>query len=140
VSRVCGCGGNVDEDEDLHILRENKIRGSVHPIDEEQGRLAIDLPRLPADQGPALADPDGPGHVHAGGDLVICELARSQANAEHAVIFAAEFLVWWEQAGRKFYSRRACQEDGGLRSFASDAVTVLGGWRAARRTLASAGV
>jgi hypothetical protein len=59
-----------DEDEDLHVLRQDEIRGSVHPIDEEQRRLAIHLPRLSADQGPALADPDGPGQVHAGGDLV----------------------------------------------------------------------
>lgn len=71
---------------------------------------------------------------------MICDLDRSQANQEHAVILAAEFLVWWHQAGRNFYGRERGQEDGGLQAFASETVRVLGGWKAARRTLASAGV
>lgn len=67
-----------------------------------------------------------------------CELDRATAQPERAVIFAAEFVVWWRQAGRFFYGPGGRERDDGLRSFATEAVTVLGGWRAARRTIRSA--
>ena len=69
---------------------------------------------------------------------LFCELDRSAVDHDRAAIFAAEFLVWWEQAGRVYYSRRAGQSDEGLRGFADEAVRILGGWKAARRTIKSA--
>jgi hypothetical protein len=71
---------------------------------------------------------------------MFCELERSTVNREHAEIIIAELVVWWFQAGRVYYSRRASQADEGLRLFVVSAVEALGGWKAARRTLASAGM
>ena len=70
---------------------------------------------------------------------MFCELERSHVNTEGAAILVAEFLVWWEHAGRFYYDRNRAQHDEGLRLFAVECVTVLGGWRKARRTLRSAG-
>lgn len=62
------------------------------------------------------------------------DLDTSTVQPDRAAIFAAEFFVWWEQAGRVYYTYT---DDDGLKSFAHDAVKVLGGWRAARRLLRS---
>lgn len=65
------------------------------------------------------------------------ELDYRGADRERAAILAAELVVWWMQAGRAFYGYQSAQQDEGLRLFIEDAVTVLGGWKAARRTLRS---
>lgn len=62
------------------------------------------------------------------------DLDTSTVDLERAAIHVVEFLVWWETAGRVYYS-----DDEGLKLFAEDAVTAVGGWRAARRVLASEG-
>ena len=60
--------------------------------------------------------------------------------------FAFDVLVWWHQAGKKFYGKGAgdggtdglgatYQRDDGLAGLARDAVFVLGGWRVARALL-----
>lgn len=69
---------------------------------------------------------------------LFCELDRSTADPDRAVILAAELVVWWRQAGRIYYGRDRVDHDAGLRSFVNDAVETLGGWRAARRTICSA--
>jgi hypothetical protein len=66
---------------------------------------------------------------------VVCDLANDTTDRERAAVFVAEFLIWWHEAGRMFYSPRCRQRDDGLTLFAQDAVRVLGGWRAARRLL-----
>jgi hypothetical protein len=60
------------------------------------------------------------------------DLDTSTVQPDRAAIFAAEFFVWWEQAGRVYYHYA---DDDGLKAFAQDAVKVLGGWQAARRVL-----
>lgn len=62
------------------------------------------------------------------------DLDVPSVHADRAAIFAAEFFVWWMDAGRTYY---AFAGDSGLKVFAQDAVLVLGGWRAARRLLRS---
>ncbi len=61
------------------------------------------------------------------------DLDTSSVDPDRAAIFAVEFFVWWEEAGRTFYRH----DDDGLKAFAHDAVQVLGGWRHARRVLRS---
>ena len=56
----------------------------------------------------------------------------STVRADHAAIFAVEFLVWWHQAGRLYYGQG---EDDGIKAFAKEAVLAVGGWRQARRLL-----
>lgn len=66
-----------------------------------------------------------------------------------SVALVAEFLVWWHQAGNRYYGKPAgdggmapsgatFQLDEGLRSFAVEAVSILGGWRGARCALRGA--
>jgi hypothetical protein len=59
------------------------------------------------------------------------DLDTTTVDLACAAVFVAEFFVWWEQAGRHFYH----DTDEGLKAFARDAVTALGGWRQARRLL-----
>lgn len=84
---------------------------------------------------------------------VIRAVVRTAAphTSHHALFaFAFDFLVWWHEAGDRFYGKRAgdgsisvggCtyQYDEGLRSVAVNAVAVLGGWRMARTLLRIAG-
>src|SRR5207244_10428458 len=60
------------------------------------------------------------------------ELDTSTVDPRRAAIHVVEFFVWWEQAGRVYYTYT---DDDGLKLFAHDAVKALGGWRAARRIL-----
>jgi hypothetical protein len=57
------------------------------------------------------------------------DLDTSTVVPELAALHVLEFFVWWIQC-QHFYA-----DDEGLRMFAADAVTALGGWRAARRLL-----
>lgn len=65
---------------------------------------------------------------------VFTDLDVSTVDPEHASVFVVEFLVWWHDAGRKFYHGGA---DEGLELFAQDAVTSVGGWANARRVIRS---
>jgi hypothetical protein len=65
------------------------------------------------------------------------DLDRRSVDYEHAAIFVAEFLVWWVDEGRDLNTADPLGGSEELRMLAADAVDVLGGWRAARRTLAS---
>ena len=61
---------------------------------------------------------------------MFCDLDTSAVNHDRAAILAAEFLVWWHQAGRFFYG-----DDEGLAALANDAVAAVGGRGAARKIL-----
>jgi len=60
---------------------------------------------------------------------------RAHVDHERAAIFVAEFLLWWHQAGRHYYGWGSFSEDEGLITLAEEAVSCLGGWRAACRML-----
>jgi len=63
------------------------------------------------------------------------DLDVATIDRECAAVVVAEFLVWWFQEGRYYYGRRRSSDDGGIRLFASDAVTAVGGWAATRRLI-----
>lgn len=65
---------------------------------------------------------------------VFCDLDVSTIDRARAAVFVAEFIVWWHQAGCVYYKGT----DDGLESFARDAVSSAGGWRAAREIIRSA--
>lgn len=67
-------------------------------------------------------------------DFVFADLDVPSVVPDRAAAFAAEFFVWWMQAGRTYY---AFHDDSGLKTFARESVRVLGGWRSARRLLRS---
>lgn len=66
--------------------------------------------------------------------MTFTDLDTSTVGPDEAATLVVEFLVWWHQAGREYYRRG---EDDGIKAFASDAVSVIGGWRPARRLLRS---
>lgn len=68
------------------------------------------------------------------------DLDTSTVDQERAVIHVTEFLVWWFQAGQRYYARSCRDRDDGLRTFVNDAISAVGGWREARRILRRAGV
>lgn len=59
----------------------------------------------------------------------ITDLPLATIDRERAAIFVAEFLVWWDQAGRIFYGppRHVKGSDEGLQLFAADAIDCAGG-------------
>jgi len=62
----------------------------------------------------------------------VCDIDCSTIDRARAAVFVAEFLVWWHQAGRNFYQY---SDDDGLKAFANDAISCVGGWKEARRIL-----
>lgn len=65
------------------------------------------------------------------------DLDTSTVDPERAVIHVVEFLVWWHQAGRRFYGWGMREEDEGLCSLAEDAVESVGGLANALRVIRS---
>lgn len=69
-----------------------------------------------------------------GGMTYITDLPLTTIDRERAAIFVAEFLAWWDQAGRFYYGPPPYVRgsDEGLQNFAADAIDIAGGLTLAR--------